>query len=249
MSEKDKELTDAQIEVNRKKSEAMKARWAKKKEGDLKNAGDRTSKRYDYDCFNKLGLSNLQKQFVVTFMDPPFNGDNDKRHEVYNKIFTASTINSLKANTSALMNKSKIKEAILKYQVYALKNLKIESTSRNINALKIRANYLVTDFYEADGTPKPLDKIDPNLLVVIDDIDIDYKLTNTKEKKITKYKLADRDKAMKSLQEMLGIMKQMESLEVSIPTSAGKNAIESVEGKKDSGPRQPRVTFTIGVDE
>ena len=177
-------------------------------------------------------------------MDPPHSGRRENRFKAYQEVYTASSPNSLKSNCTALMNKSKIKEGILAYQRYALQNLKIEATNQNVDALRLRSSYSVSDFYEKDGTPKPLDKIASDKLICIDDIDIDWKLSNKTEKKIVKYKLANREKAMDTLQKMLGIMKEMESINLSIPVNEEKSAIETIENK-NSGPRI-QLNMSIG---
>jgi hypothetical protein len=235
-----------ELTTNQKKSQAQRKRWDRNAEITTGKHSDRRSKRYDFKCFEGIRLSAMQKEFVVRFMDPPYNGIRKNRYKAYLEAgFTASNDNSLKANCTAALNKSNIKEAILAYQKYALQNLKIEATSQNVDALRLRATYSVSDFYETDGTPKPLDKISPEMLVVIDDIDVDWKLSNKAEKKIIKYTLANREKAMKSLQEILGIMKTMETMEISVPVSSGKNAIENIGQNKDAGPRIS-MNITVG---
>lgn len=237
-------------EINKDKSEAQKRRWEKRKLekesgvsfSDTKE--DRSGKKYNFKCFEGLSLVNKQKEFIVRFMDPPHSGRRENRFKAYEEVYTASSPNSLKANCTALMNKSKVKEGILAYQRYALQNLKIEATNQNVDALRLRATYSVSDFYKEDGTPKPLNEISPEKLICIDDIDIDWKLSNKSEKRIVKYKLANREKAMDTLQKMLGIMKEMESINVSIPVGEESNAIDN-NSANNTGPRIS-LNMTVG---
>ena len=233
--------------TNEQKSRGAKRRWGESSKNALKNDVDKSAKRYEFKCFDGLGLSKMQKQFIVTYMDSPFFGRKENRHAAYKKVFNPSTDGSLRSNCSALLSKSKVVEGIRKYQIFSLQSHKLEVTTESIENLRKRANYSVDTFFTKDGEPIPLDKIDKEWLICIDNIEKDRKSNAGKGIiETTKYKLCDRDKASTQLQKLLGVFQEMESINVSVPVSEGKNALED---KTDSGPRKPRVTFTIGVDE
>ena len=233
-----KDLTPEQIEANSKKSEAQVNRWSKQTQEKIDAGGDRASKRYDYKCFEGMRLTSKQKQFVVTFMDPPFLGKRENRHKAYAKVFTASTENSLRANCAATLKKPKIEEAMTAYQVYSLRNHKLEVTTESIENLRRRANYSIDTFYTKDGNCIPLNEIKKEWMICIDNIKKDKKKGDGKDViEVLEYKLCDRDKASERLQKLLGVYQSMESVQVSVPVNAEKNAIDSAGGKESGGPR------------
>lgn len=236
-------------EVNELKRKAVQERWDATIEERLKETGnkDRSAKRFDHSCFQGLRLSDKEKQFIVIFMDPPYLGKKEFKYEAYKKVYKASTENSLRANCSALMKKSKIKEGMVAYQKYALKAHKLEVTTESIEMLRKRANYSVDMFYTRDGDPIPLDKINPDYLCCIDNIEKDKKKGNGDNVIITtKYTLCNRSKAQTELQKLLGIYKGMETMDLSVPIGAEKNAIDTAgdDGEKDGG---PRITLNLSV--
>lgn len=245
------DIENEPLSVNERKSRGARKRWGSNEgeEGQILTV-DRGSKRFDYKCFEGMGLSKMQKEFVVRFMDSPHLGKRENRYKAYAEVFNASNENSLKANCTALMNKSKIKEAIIAYQAFSLRNHKLEVTTESIESLRRRANYDISTFYNDDGTCKPLNEIDKEWLVCIDNIKIDKKSNAGKGVIETKeYKLCDRDRAMERLQKLLGVYQDMETLNISVPMREERNVTDSVEDTNSNKPRQPRVTFTIGVDQ
>ncbi len=237
---------DIKTETNRKKSDGVRKRWDKRDEELLKNDGDRNAKKFNYTCFDHLRLSNMQKEFVVAYMNPPYFGKKENRYQAYREVFNPTSDNSMRSNCSALLSKSKIKEAILAYQKEALKAHKIEVTTESIENLRKRAGYSIDTFYDSSGTPKPLDKIPTEWLICIDNIKKDKKANAGKAViEVLEYKLCDRDKALDKLQKMLGVTQTPETLQVSVPVSAGKDAIESVGESADSGPRIS-LNMTVG---
>jgi len=237
---------ETELTANEKKSAGVQARWDRDKqiEGrlDKNDDRDRMSKKFNYTCFDKLHLFEKQKQFIVVFMDAPHFGRKENIQKAYREVYNPSTDNSCRSNSSAMLAKSKIKEGILAYQKYSLLNHKIEVTSESIENLRRMANYSVTTFYRSNGDPKGLDEIDAEWLICIDSIEVDYKVGKDFEKRIPKYKLCDRKKAMDSLQKLLGVSQEMEKIEVSVPTG-GKNIIDSV-GENNS---QPRIVLNMSV--
>lgn len=242
-------MSDKDIsEANRLKSEGVKKRWGRVNSEDenfLKQETDRKSGKWNYKCFDGLKLSSMQKQFIVTYMDPPYLGKKEFRYEAYKKVFNASTENSCRANCSALLAKSKIKEGMRAYQVEALKNHKLEVTSESIEALRRRANYSIDTFFTSEGECKPLSEIPDEWLICIDNIKIDKKSNAGKGViEAKEYKLCDRDKAMEKLQKLLGVFTEMEEMRISVPTG-GKNAIDSAgeEGSKGG----PRIVLNMSI--
>lgn len=240
----DIELTPEQKETNRKKSEGVQRRWDKSK-GQIVET-DRSTQRYDYKCFDGLHLSKMQKAFVVIFMDSPYFGKKEFKYEAYKKVFNPSNDNSLRANCTALLNKQKIKEAMMLYQVEALKNHKLEVTTESIETLRKRANYSVSTFYHNNGSCKDLKDIPQEWLCCIDNIKIDKKSNAGKAPIETKeYKLCDRDKARSELVKMLGVYKEMESMQIGIPLQQEQSAIDTAGEQPPSGPRIS-LNMTIG---
>jgi hypothetical protein len=233
-------------EVNEKKAAGIRKRWEDKEKKEQILEDDRSSKRFDFDCFKPYKLAAKQKEFVVTFMNPPYLGNRSFRYEVYKKVYNPSSDNACKANCTALMNKSKIKEAMVAYQVHSLKNHKTEVTTETIENLRRRANYPISVFYNKDGTCKTLDNIPDEWHICIDNIKIDKKsnagkgIIETKE-----YILCNRDKARQDLVKMLGVFQEMEKIEVSVPSGKERNAIDSVEDKEING--GPRIVLNMSV--
>jgi len=231
-------------ETNQKKSDGVKNRWNKRDEEALKN-DDRASKKFNYTCFDHLRLSNMQKQFVVTYMNPPYFGNKENRYQAYKEVFNPSNDNSMRSGCTALLAKSKIKEAMLAYQKEALKAHKVEVTTESIENYRKRANYKITTFFRDDGSCKPLNEIPSEWLICIDSIKKDKKANGGgKVIEVLEYKLCDRDKANDKLQKMLGVTQTPETLQVSVPVSAGKDAIDSVD---NSGSTQPRIVLNMSV--
>jgi len=237
---------DIKSETNRKKSEGVRKRWDKRDEELLKNDGDRNSKKFNYTCFDNLRLSNMQKQFVVIYMNPPYFGNRENRYTAYKEVFNPTSDNSMRSNCSALLSKTKIKEAILAYQKDALKAHKIEVTTESIENYRKRANYKITTFFNDDGSCKPLNDIPQEWLICIDSIKKDKKANAGKAViEVLEYKLCDRDKAMDKLQKMLGVTQTPETLQVSVPVSEVKDAIGSIGESANSGPRIS-LNMTVG---
>ena len=82
-------------------------------------------------------------------------------------------------------------------------------------------------------------------LVCIDNIEGDWKINAGIKQRIVKYKLCDRERSAKRLEELLGVYKEMESLNVSVPISKGKNAIENDEDSNSAG--GPRIILNMSV--
>lgn len=243
MPDDKKELTPEQIEVNKKKSEGVRGRWNRRTEEKLEGI-DRSTQKFDYKCFDGLGLSKMQKKFVVTFMDSPYFGKREFRYDAYKKVFNPSNDNSCRANCTALLNKQKVKEAMTLYQIESLKNHKLEVTTESIEVLRRRSNYSVSIFYNNDGTCKDLSEIDQEWLCCIDNIKIDKKSNAGKAPIETKeYVLCNRDKARAELVKMLGVFRDMESLQVQVPVSAEKTVLDKDEGKVIG----PRITMNFSV--
>ena len=157
-------------------------------------------------------------------------------------MFNPSTEGSKRANCSALLSKTKIQEGIRKYQIHSLQSHKLEVTTESIENLRKRANYSIDTFYTKDGEPIPLDKIRSEWLICIDNIEKDRKSNAGKGViETTKYKLCDRDKASTQLQKLLGVFQDMESINVSVPVTEAKNALDN--GKKAG----PRISMNITV--
>lgn len=233
----DENIVDDQekSEADKAKSEGAKRRWDLEKDKNNRLGFDRNEEKYNFKFFKELKLSKEQKRFVVTFMDPPYLGKKEFRFEAYKKVYNSSNQNSMRSNCYALLNKPKIKEAMRLYQVHALKNHKTEVTSESIEMYRKRATYTMDMFFDKNGSPLSLEKIDPEWMVCIDGID--RKLSTKTEQPIINFKLADRDKAAAVLQRMLGVMEEPSELQVSVPVSEGKNAIDSAGGKEGNAPR------------
>ena len=171
-------------------------------------------------------------------MDEPYHGKRGFRYEAYKKVFNPGNDNAMKVGCTALLAKPKIKEAMVEYQKYMLANTKVQVTQENIEVLKRRAFYTVKEFYEKDGTPKPLDKINPEFLCCIDSVDLDYKGAQAQQK-IIKYKLCNRDVAQKSLNELLGIADSMKtiSMQANIPVAKDSKGTDN----------RPRISMNITV--
>lgn len=225
-------------EVNKAKSEGARKRWNRESTNAL--GEDKKEKRFNFKCFDGLHLSPKQKEFVVVYMDPPFLGRKEFRYQAYKKVFNPSNDNSTSANCTALLGKAKIKEAMRAYQIFALKNHKQEVTSESIEIYRKRATYTLDKFFESNGKPKPLDDIDPDWMVCIDNIE--RKLSTKTETDIVNYKLCDRDKAMGQLQKMLDISGDGEKLDLSI-SSGNKSVIDDAEGKSSG----PRITLNMSI--
>lgn len=232
------------LAVNEKKSAGVRKRW-EAREGTIAENNDRSEKRFDYDCFKPFKLAAKQKEYIVTYMNPPYLGNRAFRYEVYSKVYNPSNDNACKANCTTLLNKSKIKEAMIAYQVQSLRNHKTEVTTETIENLRKRSSYPINVFYNNDGTCKNLDEIPLQWHICIDNIKIDKKSNAGKGVIETKeYKLCDRDKARQDLVKMLGVFQEMEKIEVSVP-SGGKNAIESAGEKGNSG--RPRIQLNMSI--
>jgi len=229
--------------VNEKKADGVRKRWDMAEA--FNDPEERSGKRFDYTCFKPFKLSIKQKEFIVTYMNPPYLGNRMHRYTVYGKVYNPSSDNACKANCTALMNKSKMKEAMVAYQVHSLKNHKTEVTTETIENLRKRANYPIEVFYNDDGTCKNLSSIPTEWHICIDNIKIDKKSNAGKGVIETKeYKLCDRDKAREALVKMLGVFKDMEKIEVSVPTG-GKDAIDSAEGN-NAGGSQIVLNMSVG---
>jgi hypothetical protein len=241
-------------ELRKLRSDVQKKRWANQKrkkkeedsEKDIYEEDTRSEKRFDFDCFKPFKLRAKQKEFIVTFMNAPYFGRKEFAPQVYQKIYTASNDNSCRANCSALMNKSKIKEAIIAYQVHALKTHKTEVTTETIENLRRRANYPINVFYNDNGTCKNLNEIPLEWHICIDNIKIDKKSNAGKDPIETKeYKLCDRDKARQDLAKYLNIFQEMEALNVTVPVNGHKGVIETAEDKENKG--GPRIILNMSV--
>jgi len=228
--------------VTEVRSKAAKKMWDTRRGGNSAIGFDKKAAKYDYKCFEGLHLSKLQKAYIVTYLDPPYLGRKEFRYEAYKKVYNPSNQNSLKANCSSLLNKTKIKEGIRLYRIHALKNHKQEVTNESIENLRKRSTYSVSTFYFDDGEPKPLDEIPEEWMICVDNIEIDKKITNNKEARTVKYKLCDRDKALDRLQKLLGVSEDIKTIEIPMP-GTGQNAIESAEGTNN----RPQVLLQMSI--
>lgn len=124
-----------------------------------------------------------------------------------------------------IMNRPNIKSAIQRVYASTIAPYHDEIQFRMLKFLQVRAFYQVSDFFNEDGSCKELGEIPLELQWAIDGIEEDFKGKDA-DRRLVRYKLADREEARKQLQVLL------------------KNAMPSAVEKQDteSGGRRERLS-------
>lgn len=114
----------------------------------------------------------------------------------------AGTVAS-RLHCAALLNNEKIKEAISRTRISFVEPYRDVHYAKIQEVLEIRAFYDVADFFNPDGSVRPLDDIPPKLHHAIDGVDENWSMgKNGINIRTVTYKLADKDKARKELREL-----------------------------------------------
>jgi hypothetical protein len=192
-------------------------------------------------------LTPPQRRFVVNFCNPESKTYNDKFGSFIEAGYSAKNKNTLISNVSKLLGQTKIKEALDVYRKEMIKSKKLEISTETIDILRKRATYDVTYFYKKDGTLKPLNEIDEEWRCCIDSVDTDYKGA-TAQQKVVKYKLCNRDNAIKTLTTLLEVQKTLsEQGAMGAPPNMQIQAALDA-GKDKDGNQGPRFIFNVKVD-
>lgn len=101
-----------------------------------------------------------------------------------------------------IMNRPNIKTAIQRIYASTIAPYQDEIQFRMLKFLQIRAFYQVSDFFNEDGSCKELGEISVENQWAIDGIEEDFKGKDA-DRRLVRYKLADREEARKQLQNLL----------------------------------------------
>ncbi len=219
--------------------------------GETRKINSKSFKKVDGDMkiLDKLEsgkLTHPQRRFIVNFCNPESPTYNDKFGSFIEAGYSAKNKNTLISNVSKLLGQTKIKEGIDVYRKEIIKSKKLEISSETIDILRKRATYDVTYFYDKGGELKPLDQIDDEWRCCIDSVDTDYKGA-TAQQKVVKYKLCNRDNAIKTLTTLLEVQKTLSDQGTmgAPPNMQIQAALDA--GKDKDGNQGPRVVFNISA--
>jgi phage terminase small subunit len=158
-----------------------------------------------------LGLTPREIKFVGEYITNGYKVEDAAREA--GLLEKNAGIAATRIHCARLLSDTRIKEAIRRTQDSFIEPYRDTHYAKIQEVLEVRAFYEISDFYEADGTPKPLNEIPVKSQYAIDDIkDFNAIDKNGNEHRvITGYVLANRDKARAELRNLHERQKEEDS--------------------------------------
>lgn len=156
------------------------------------------AKRLPIDV-SDLELTSKELKFLGEYVTQGYN-DVAAYKKFYNTKGMANS--DIKMEALALVNDRRIKLGVQRFVNLTLDPYRDMLEHQVLNILQRRAFYDPSDFYNDDGSVKPLDQIEHDLRKCIDDVKEDWKGKDADRRQVT-YTLAKRMEALKMLQALL----------------------------------------------
>lgn len=146
-----------------------------------------------------LGLTARELRFVGEYCTNGFD-----EVKAYKKHFNVKNMSSVDIRLEALglTNERRIKLAVERFVGVTLDPYRDKLEYQLLELYRNRAFYDVKDFYNSDGSVKPLDDIDQSLRLCIDGVKEDWKGKDADRRQVT-YEIANKMMAAKALRELL----------------------------------------------